>query len=87
MSEQFLPHRWIYDSRILGIRFLPAGMYDTSKFYDEAPEGSFEIPYDIIPSLITFLDENGFIKPRLDTRLREEDLKITHRLFDLLEKK
>jgi len=33
------------------------------------------------------LDEAGWIKPRLDERLRAEDLKITHRLLDILEKK
>lgn len=40
-----------------------------------------------IDSLIKALDEAGWIKSRLDERLRAEDLKITHRLFDLLDKK
>jgi hypothetical protein len=46
-----------------------------------------EIPMRELPSLVKFLDEHGFIKPRLDERLRVEDLKITHRLLDLLEKR
>lgn len=35
--------------------------------------------------LVEFLESNGYLKPRLDERLRTEDLKITHRLLDILE--
>jgi len=40
-----------------------------------------------IPKLIEALESNGFIQPRLDERLRSEDLKITHRLLDIIENK
>ena len=39
-----------------------------------------------VQMLRTALDEQGWIKPRLDERLRSEDLKITHRLLDVIEK-
>lgn len=51
------------------------------------PEVDIEINSRDIYSLIVALDKEGWIKPRLDERLRAEDLKITHRLLDLLEKK
>ena len=58
---------------------------------DNGPPGvvqeiDIEIPFDQIPSLVKALEENGLLKPRLDERLRTEDLKITHRLIDLLDK-
>jgi len=52
----------------------------------EAPDIMFEIRSNHIEALIRKLDEAGWIKPRLDERLRSEDLKITHRLIDLLDK-
>ncbi|MFC1924258.1 hypothetical protein ACFLXA_02710 [Chloroflexota bacterium] len=44
------------------------------------------IPSMYLHGLIKALDEQGYIKPRLDERLRTEDLKITHRLLDVIEK-
>lgn len=38
-----------------------------------------------VEALIKELDKNGWIKPRLDERLRAEDLKITHRLLDIIQ--
>lgn len=51
----------------------------------EAPEIILEVTSRHVESLIKALDEAGWIKPRLDERLRCEDLKITHRLLDLLD--
>ena len=36
--------------------------------------------------LISVMEQEGEIKPRLDERLRAEDLKITHRLLDIIQK-
>ena len=46
-----------------------------------------EINAQNVEALIRSLDAAGWIKPRLDERLRSEDLKITHRLLDIIEKK
>lgn len=61
------------------------GYYEPSL---ELPDDSIEHKIDssAIRQLIQALDEAGWIKPRLDERLRAEDLKITHRLLDIIEK-
>jgi hypothetical protein len=52
---------------------------------DRKPEDyAIRIPLQDIPKLVAFLEGQGYLKPRLDERLRMEDLKITHRLIDLL---
>ena len=51
------------------------------------PDIDIEINEYDIESLIVALDKEGWIKPRLDERLRSEDLKITHRLLDIIEKR
>ena len=55
--------------------------------FTEKPDELYAIQASEIHKLIKALDEQGWIKPRLDERLRQEDLKITHRLLDLLERK
>jgi len=49
------------------------------------PEIDLEISRRDIPRLVEALERDGFIQPRLDERLRAEDLKITHRLLDIIE--
>jgi len=72
---------WYQDVRMDALCFSPPGFYDEAEY----PQPVVILPGDAIPELINKLDELGYIKPRLDTRLREEDLKITHRVLDLLE--
>ena len=78
---------WYSDLSRRSIVYVPAGVYEVDVTYtDEERERWIYIPCEFLTSLAEFLDKEGYIKPRLDTRLREEDLKITHRLLDLLEK-
>lgn len=49
------------------------------------PEIVMELNQEEVRKLVSALDEAGWIKPRLDERLRVEDLKITHRLLDIIE--
>jgi hypothetical protein len=44
------------------------------------------IPQGYIHGMVEALRENGLIKPIFSNEARAEDLKITHRLIDLLEK-
>lgn len=85
-EKRYFEGGWREDSSFDAIKHIRAGYYTLGEWLpDEA--------YDVvigrrdIHTLIEFLDREGYIKPRLDTRLREEDLKITHRLLDLLDKR
>ena len=86
--KQYLEDRWFLYPHTGEIKHLRGGECDL-------PEGA-EIPWDyydvtiphhLIPSLVAFLDKEGYVKPKMDNQSRAEDLKIVHRLFDLLEKK
>ncbi len=63
--------------------YYPPGMYEQAV----AQDPTLVLEPEVVRKLITALDEAGWIVPRLDERLRTEDLKITHRLLDLLEQK
>jgi len=73
---------WYSDIRFDALCYVPPGFYEETVY----PEPTIMIPHEAIAGLITVLDELGLIKPRLDERLRQEDLRITHRVLDLLEK-
>lgn len=83
--KQYFPPAWFYDMSFRAWRFRTGGMFEPGLEPD--PEVTIDIQDKEIELLIKALDEAGWIKPRLDERLRTEDLKITHRLLDLLEKK
>ena len=78
---------WFYDIDYLAYRHRRAGHYDPSVI--PGPETiDVTLPTDIdMSGLVRLLEESGYIKPRLDERLRTEDLKITHRLLDIMERK
>ena len=79
---------WIRNAAIGGgaYCYIPAGYYEISLTTDFDPDWKYVTDREL-HTLIPLLERDGFIKPRLDERLRAEDLKITHRLLDLLEKK
>ena len=78
--------RWFYRADFNCWTYRKPGQYDP-RSWDNDPANHVELTAVEVRQLITSLDEAGWITPRLDERLRTEDLKITHRLIDLLEKK
>ena len=83
--KQYFPPVWFWDMSWRAWRFRAGGMFEPG--FEPDPEDTKDIQENDVHLLIKALDEAGWIKPRLDERLRVEDLKITHRLLDLLEKK
>ncbi len=73
---------WIPALGNSGMSYYPPGFYEES----DRREPELTISAEKLYLLTAALDEHGFLKPRLDERLRTEDLKITHRLMDLLDK-
>ena len=71
---------WFFDMASRSICRAVAGERDLGVM----TEIDLEISYRDIPKLVEALENNGFIQPRLDERLRSEDLKITHRLLDII---
>ncbi len=55
--------------------------------YEEAVEvePTLILPRDAIESLIEFLNNNGYLRPRLDDALHKDDMAIINRLFGLVE--
>ena len=78
---------WFYDIDYFAYRHRRAGQYDPQvRLGDDTVDATLPSDADI-PGLIKLLEQDGYIKPRLDERLRTEDLKITHRLLDIMERK
>lgn len=63
--------------------YYPPGMFEPAV----AQNPAIVLEPEVVRQLIAALDETGWIVPRLDERLRAEDLRITHRLLDLLEQR
>jgi hypothetical protein len=74
---------WFFDYSHGGWFYMPEGYYEMNAEPDRS-DWIFLRP-EKAEKLIRTMDEQGFIKPRLDERLRSQDLKITHRLLDLLD--
>lgn len=74
--------RWTTLPETADLLYFGPGEYEPG----ESRKPDVVIPSSTIPELIAYLDEAGYIKPRLDERLRAEDLKITHRLLDTVQR-
>lgn len=85
MEKRYSDGRWFYNQSYDAWCYLKPGYYEPG-VEPSSTEFSHQIDAREIEVLIKRLDEEGWIKPRLDERLRTEDLKITHRLLDIIEK-
>ncbi len=83
-EERWSDGRWFQDCTTDFWCYLKPGYYEAGLIPDQDNFLHRLNSYEV-ESLIRKLDEAGWIKPRLDERLRTEDLKITHRLLDLLD--
>lgn len=83
MTQVRVDGHWYEDPSIRGFVYIAPGLYEEGV----VPEPTLTLPMRAAQELVPLLEQAGLIKPRLDERLRVEDLKITHRLIDLLEKK
>jgi len=83
--KRYYEGKWFSYPDMDSIVYRPPGQYDDTMHSDLSQ--CIQIPRESISGLINFLDAEGYLKPRLDERLRVDDLKITHRLLDLLERK
>lgn len=84
--KQYYPAIWHLVPWKNAWQLMKAGEYEPGVMAEDT-DIIAEITEPNIQLLIKALDEAGWIKPRLDERLRTEDLKITHRLLDLLTEK
>lgn len=82
-SKVWFDGRWLYDPSGWW-KYLRPGYYDPAAV-PAAEDFQHTVGLREMLQLIPRLDEEGFIKPRLDERLRSEDLKITHRLLDIIQ--
>ena len=74
--------RWWLDLPGYQWCYSPPGLYDPGV----QCKPTIQINGDAARQLITALEEAGWLVSRLDERLRVEDLRITHRLMDIIEK-
>jgi len=74
--------KWFCDVGIW--RYIPAGTYNPAvRIENDQIVHSLE-PREV-DQLVDALQEAHWIKPKIDERVREEDIKIIHRLLDIIE--
>lgn len=82
-DKVFIQGHWYQELERDLISFVPDGYYEIGQLL---PIPVISLNHQQLASLLKWADEQGHLKPRLDERLRVEDLKITHRLIDIIEK-
>ena len=85
MEKRYSDGRWFFNKARNAWCYLKPGYYEPG-VASISTDFSYQIEAREVEELIRRLDEEGWIKPRLDERLRTEDLKITHRLLDIIDK-
>jgi len=77
--------RWFFDVPLASWRYIAAGEYEpASSVTDEQITHSLSLRE--VDQLLDTLKEAHWIKPEVNMQLREEDVKIIHRLLDIIEK-
>ena len=71
---------WHFEPGTRSFRYIEPGNYDDLA----EPPFTKMLTHQEARQLVGVLEQHGYLTPRLDDRLRSEDLKITHRLLDLL---
>jgi len=82
----YIEPKWVIDITIGTISHFKGGNYESLVQLQE-DDYDIVIPQYYIPELIQLLTEKGYIKPQMSKESREEDIKIIHRLLDVVEKK
>ena len=77
---------WFFEVSMAAWRYVPPGEYDLGV---SIPGSQITHSLDSreIALLVDALQEAHWIKPKIDERVREEDVKVIHRLLDIIEKK
>ena len=75
---------WRFNHELNSIVHIKAGEYEHGQML---PLEAFDIviPQESQHELIDFMDKHNMVKPKMDNQSRAEDLKIVHRLIDLME--
>ena len=73
---------WVPSSSRFGYEYYAGGFYEEG----ELREPQLQLDNQKLYLLIEALDKNGDLRPRLDDKIRQEDLKLMNRLMDLLDK-
>ena len=76
---------WIGGPCVFYIKHFKGGEYIPGK---DIPDEDFDvkIPMEYIHSLVAFLEKEGYIRPTMSAESRDADLKIIHKLIDVIGK-
>lgn len=83
MAKRHFEGGWVRDPSFRGFAYYPAGFYEEAQH--PAPE--LVLTDQMIRQLVPVIELEGFIRPFIDRQSREDDLKIVHRLLDIVEKR
>ena len=77
--------RWFFEPMGALWRYVPPGEYDPAISIEDS-QITLNLDSREVDLLVDALQEAHWIKPRIDERVREEDVRIIHRLLGIIEK-
>ena len=84
MTTVYRKGSWWFSPMLRAFHYVPAGNYEQG--VDLSEFVSLTIDWSEAMDLVPELERYGLLQPRMDEKLHVEDLKVTHRLIDLLDK-
>jgi len=75
--------RWFFDVSLASWRYVPAGEYEPGVRITDS-QITHSLLIHEVDQLLNTLKEAHWIKPEVNMQLREEDVKIIHRLLDII---
>lgn len=80
--RRWIEGHWVLDIDTLEVAYIPPGEYPEN----ERPEATIRVSTHLLPSLFEMARDGGLLPVTPQRASREEDLKIIHRLLDLMGK-
>ena len=82
--KKFIEGHWVFDIDYLAYRWIPDGEYNAAVAIDR--KDSIFIDDRMASKLLKYMEENRHIPLTVNQSLHQDDLKIVHRLIDIIEK-
>ena len=83
-EKVFVEARWVKNIMRNTFEYYLSGYFNPVKVDDRKPEISLKT--EQAHKLVKFMQEEGYFPKFVDESIRKDDLKITHRLLDIIEK-
>jgi len=85
MEMSWQEGHWFFDVPMASWRYVPPGEYERGVSISDG-QITHSLDSREVALLVDALQEAHWIKPKINERVREEDVKVIHRLLDIIQK-